>query len=90
MSSSSRVVCVSTCSRPTGCGGRARQRHVDCVLAQPCSQLGAAQLARARGDQRLQRLARLVGGPADRRPLLGGVESATPRSSCGSSALRPR
>ncbi len=81
---------VSTCRRPTGCGGRAGQRHVDAVARQLAARApGAA--SRSRAVARAAPRAR--GGPrwrpCRRRPRSCGGSSATPRSSCGSSALRP-
>ena len=50
---------------------RAGQRDVDAVGDQPGVELGGGELAAARLDQRVERLARLVGGPADGAALLG-------------------
>jgi hypothetical protein len=50
---------------------RGGQRHVDPVAHELRVELGGRELAVARLDQRLQRLARLVGGLADRAALLG-------------------
>ena len=68
---------------------RAGQRDVDAVGQQPLIELGAGELVGARLDQRLERLARLVGGLADSAALLG-LQRGDSRSICGSSALRPR
>ncbi len=69
--------------------GRARKRHVDAIVAQALLELVGAEKLEPAVDQLLQRLAGLVGGAADLRAL-GGGSSATPRSSSGSSAFRPR
>ncbi len=50
---------------------RAGQRHVDAIRLPAALELLAAELLGARLDQRLERLARLVGGLADRAALLG-------------------
>jgi len=58
---------------------RSGQRDVDAIVAQLLVELAGGQLGGARAEQRLERLARLV-----------GASVATSRSICGSSALRPR
>ena len=82
MSSISRRIAVITCSRPTGHGGRARQRDVDGVGGEADVELAALELRPARLDRGLERLARLVGRAADRAALLGG--------SCGDAAQQVR
>src|SRR5438270_6884309 len=52
-------------------GRRAGQRHVDAICDQLLLQLGGAELGPARSDQRVERLARGVGGLADGAALLG-------------------
>ena len=52
-------------------GGRAGQRHVDAVGREADVELGGLELGAAALDQRLERLARLVGGAAHDAALLG-------------------
>ncbi len=67
-----RAACaVSRCRRPTGCGGAPGSVTSIAVGGQPRVELAADELPRARVDQRLERLARLVGGRADGAALLG-------------------
>ena len=72
MSSISRRVAVSRCTPAGRDDGRAGQRDVDDVGGQLRVELGGVELGRARLDRGLERLARLVGGAADRRALLRG------------------
>ena len=71
MSSISRRVWVTRCRWPTGLRRVAGQRHVDAVLGQAAVELGRLELRGALLEQRLERLAHLVGGLADRAALLG-------------------
>ena len=61
---------VIRCRRPTARRRVAGQRDVDAVLGQPRVELAGVELRRARLEQRLERLARLVGRLAHRPALL--------------------
>ena len=71
MSSSSRRVWLSTCSAPSGCGGAPGSVTSTRSSIELRGQLRSGELDRARLDQRLERLAGLVGRPADGCPLIG-------------------
>ena len=73
MSSSSRLVEVSRCRRPIGCGGAPGSVMSTRSASRRALQLLGTQLGGARLDHLLERLASLVGRPADL-GALGGLE----------------
>ena len=75
---------------PDRLGGRAGQRDVDDVGGEPRVELGAVELGLARLERRLERRGAPRWRPCRRSPRSSGGSWATPRSRCGSSALRPR
>ena len=73
-----------------GLGRRAGQRDVDAVGDELRVELAGLERGRPLVDERLERLARLVGAAAHRPRAAPAAGSATPRRRFGSSALRPR
>ncbi len=63
---------MSTCRRPSGCGGAPGSVTSTRSARRRCVELARRERVAARLDQPLERLARLVGGLADGAALLGG------------------